>query len=84
MSRGGNEVVTRLNKVFHETVHKIPWTILVHFVKEHVIHPVTGAKGVTSTTRGNKTAVWLGFFVCLGLVVVLFLFACSLYMKGLH
>lgn len=84
MSRGGNEVVTRLNKVFHETVHKIPWTILVHFVEEQVIHPVTGAKGVTSTTRGNRvlpeknTCCAVGF-VCLfgfcGVVVFVCLFA---------
>lgn len=49
-SRGKEPV----NKVLHDTVYKITCTILVHFVPERVIHPVTGARSVTSTIRRKE------------------------------
>lgn len=49
-SRGKEPV----NKVLHDTVYKITCTILVHFVPERVIHPVTGARSVTSTIEGRR------------------------------
>lgn len=72
MPSGGKEVETPLNTALHETVYKILHTVLVHFVPERVIHPVTGARSVTSTIRGKEGV--LQETTCAGF----------LYMKELH
>lgn len=66
------EVVTPLNQILHETVYKIPCTILVHFVPERVIHPLTAARSGTSTIRRKE-----GDLLETKSAVLL-------YMKGLH